>query len=155
MNTKFKVCGLLFGLWALLGTTACTSIGPRYQVAVGNYTGQPIYRIRVTENGIARFSTDHIPPTKALGSKPSKIAPPQQLELFWIDAAGKSQRQEISIDPATVASDFRGHLWMEIMPAEKVKFYVITAPPDEASDVPWTRPEDWEGAPTIPGLDMN
>ena len=134
--------------------TSCVSNTPSgYVLVVANATPAVIRGVSVEFNGGQVCSIPELPPGSFLPSARMSVAHPQSATLRWSDAAGKAKAATIRAQKALPAN-FAGKVYYEIKPDDSVKVFVDAAQASAQSDLPWNKPENWEGVPGIPGLTL-
>ena len=139
-----SLCALMLG-GCLLPKAPC-------RLSIANATTQTVSRVSVTdENGsVYRFAE--------LG--PHAISPPQAVGqplgpavLVGIAMAGAEPVEQTVTFKRAVPPDFRGRVVFQVGTNATIRSFVL---PDRggvaAGDIPWTRPEPWQGVPGIPGF---
>ncbi len=143
---------------ALVAATVCnlfivgcvsTSSGPA--VLVGNATEQRLVKA-VIRSGEQSYSFD--------GIEAFEVSPPEvrlselanRVTVEWRSEDG--QQCSGSVVLGKDLRDYRGQIQFQVDAEGVVK--VFTAPAESASEseLPWSMPANWEGAPTIPGMNM-
>ncbi len=149
--SPFPFHSLLLTLVTVLAW-GCIHSGPALWLTVANRTDTPISSIAIeNENGplyhLERLAAQEIGPYRrcAMRSKPPWT-------LNWTDAAGQSHRLALTPDKP-IPMDFRGRLVFQIdAEGDTARWLVVPDPDRLPGDLPWTRPEKWEGTLPIPGL---
>ena len=135
------------------GTSCVSSTPSGYALVVANATPAVIRGVSVEFNGGAVCSFTELQPGAFLTSARMGVAHPQSATLHWSDAAGKARSATIRAQKALPAN-FAGKVYYDIQPDDSVKVFVDAAQASAQSDLPWNKPENWEGVPGIPGLTL-
>lgn len=129
----------------------CAAIGPTCYVTVSNLTDSPVSAVSVAANDVTFYDVPALPARQAGLYRRCVIPTPKTSVLTWTTADGQTRRQTLTADKP-IPPDFHGRLFFQIEDTNTARCLVVPDPKDSAADMPWTRPEKWEGFPAIPGL---
>ncbi|MDI6775488.1 MAG: hypothetical protein QME60_08920 [Verrucomicrobiota bacterium] len=131
--------------------SSCASVGPACYVAVSNITDSPVSAVSVAAGDVTFYDARALPARQAGAYRRCVIATPKTSVLTWTTADGQTRRQTLKADKP-IPPDFRGRLFFQIEGTNTARCLVVPDPDGASCDMPWTRPEKWEGFPAIPGL---
>lgn len=140
-------CMCLIALW--VSGCATRSVAPR--VTVANEYGAPISDVRVYFGDTVRFARDGMASYEVAPGVTVEGGIPSELHVQWRTEDGELMRRTVRRE-APLPPSFRGRILLQIEHDGVVRPFVQGERGDGAADIPWARPESWEGAPNIPGL---
>jgi len=76
---------------------------------------------------------------------------PKSLLVSWKTKENKSVSRKVTLK-GNIPQSFRGRIYFQIGTNETVKPFIMPDTNDTSADMPWAKPESWEGIPGIPGL---
>ena len=141
---------LVFLASALLLTSGC-ALTSRCRVTVGNASENTVKDVVVTadKDGLSRV-TKVEPRTSAPYWEMDRDIPKSVL-VSWKTKEEKTVSRKVALQ-GNVPQTFRGRVYFQISKGDEVKPFVMPDTNDTSADMPWARPESWEGIPGIPGL---
>jgi len=154
----FRMFGIIqryfLGAVALLcfaGVWGCISVPSGPRIVIGNATESHVAEATLA-SGVRAYQFSDIGPFSVSASKPRTEAFQESLTLAWMTREGIRKSQTIELGKELL--DYSGHMQFEISADGGVR--VFTAPSEDGGDsvLPWSMPANWEGAPTIPGMNM-
>lgn len=144
------VCLCLMLCLMLSGGCITTRRGPT--LVVGNATETLISSaVLITGTGQKYVFKEIVPfSVSAAAARTSPLT--NNMKLQWQSATGGSSIAELTM-PCDIL-DFEG--WIQFQIDSKGGVRVFTAPVQDADNsvLPWSMPASWEGAPSIPGMNM-
>lgn len=136
---------------AVLLFSGCTTVKPSPKVIVTNATREPVRDV-VVRNGNAVLG--RAPLVKGNASMPAIEGLPSGLQISWVDAQGKAHQHDTELGKHVKPTHTSG-VYVQIEPGPRVVVKLGASTRKAESDIPWSKPESWEGAPSIPGLNQN
>jgi hypothetical protein len=101
--------------------------------------GKPVYQVASLSAHTSQGNTKRI-----------KGAAPKSSLIRW--KSGDRSYEKAFKPEKTLPERFQGHITLEFKSADKVLLFSQAGPDAEDPLMPWGTPEEWEGAPSIPGL---
>ncbi|MFO1490542.1 MAG: hypothetical protein U1F87_06425 [Kiritimatiellia bacterium] len=144
---------LLAAVFLACGTSCVSHTPSGYALVVANATPAVIRGVSVEFNGGQVCGLPELQPGAFSSPARMSVAHPQTATLRWSDAAGTARVATIRAQKALPAN-FAGKVFYDIQPDDSVKVFVEAAEASAQSDLPWNKPENWEGVPGIPGLTL-
>jgi hypothetical protein len=129
----------------------CATTGPSCYLTVANKTDAAVSNITIHANGALLYQKPSLAAKKASAYYRCRETAPRTVDLAWTGTDGAVHRQTVRGDKP-VPADFHGRLFFEIEGPSQARCLVVPDPDDAFADMPWARPEKWEGFPAIPGL---
>lgn len=153
--TKNRVVGYLFAIFAValsnLFIVGCVSTKSGPSVLIGNATEKQLENA-VIKSGSENYSFDRIAAfnVSAPELRLSELA--ERVTVEWRCSDGQEGRSSVALGKDL--RDYKGQIQFQVDAEGAVK--VFTAPVESSSDsaLPWSMPANWEGSPTIPGMNM-
>lgn len=143
---------LLFVAATVACMSACVTTRPSgYKLVVGNATNKAVSNVAVDFGGTPVSAIPALKPNAFQASPRMSVAHPASARLTWTNAAGQPRAATIKAQKV-LPSDFAGVVYYQIQPDDTVKVFIEAAASGPQSDLPWSKPENWEGVPGIPGL---
>jgi hypothetical protein len=129
------------------GSVGCVSDGTRPKVVVTNAGREPLREVTATA-GQALLGR-----SETLEGNTSFTLPgiPGNLLLSWTDGAGQRHSFDTRLQEHLPPEGARA-VYVQIESDQRVRVRLDAKPRRAESDLPWNKMENWEGAPTIPGL---
>jgi len=150
---KFKQqLRMLFFTLFYLTASGCVSTVRGPTLMVGNATDSIISRaVLITESG-QNYSFNNIVPYSVSGGTSRTTPLSSDMRVEWQCIGGISNSSTLNISEDIL--DFNGWIQFQIDSSGAVK--VFTAPMEDSGNsvLPWSMPASWEGAPSIPGMNM-
>ncbi len=138
-----SVLALAVGLLA-----GCASVGSMPSLVIGNATEQKIEGVVVVSGGdTLDFGT--VAPL-AVSFPHARLAPLEgTVTIRWVSGGTQKSRK---VKLGDELRNYGGHMQFEVNVNDVVK--VFTAPVEKSGDsvLPWSMPANWEGSPSIPGM---
>lgn len=136
----------------MLCAAGCLSTVKAPTLVVGNATESLISHVALTTESGQIYSFKDIPPHSVSSGSTRISALTPEIRVEWKFLPDGSNSLDISISEHI--QDFNG--WIQFQIDSKGAVKVFTAPMDDAegSVLPWSMPASWEGAPSIPGMNM-
>lgn len=142
----------IFAAAAMACVSACVSSRPSgYKLVLGNATDKAVSNLAVDFGGTSVCAIPGLAPNAFQASPRMSMAHPASAKLIWTNAAGQPRSATIKAQKV-LPSDFAGVVYYQIQPDDTVKVFIEGAASGPQSDLPWSKPENWEGVPGIPGL---
>ena len=137
---------------AMACASACVSTRPSgYKLVLGNATDKAVSNLAVDFGGASVCAVPALKANAFQASPRMSVAHPASAKLTWTNAAGQPRTATIKAQKV-LPSDFAGVVYYQIQPDDTVKVFIEAAASGPQSDLPWSKPENWEGVPGIPGL---
>ncbi len=134
----------------LLSLTGCASTKQTQKVHVTNAARKPLTGVSLASGPTRLGQWETLPGST---SRSVEGLPPSLL-VSWTDADGKAHRVDTRLKEH-VPPGFSSDVYVQIEPDNRVNVKLGVARRKAESDMPWTKPESWEGAPNIPGLNQD
>lgn len=129
-------------------TVGCASTN-RHQITVGNeHPSLSLREVRVEADGRFLRKFHHIGPLRQGVLKPGRGAPPEVIEVSWLDAEGT--RRHARVEPSD--PEFRGQIAIYINLDHSTGLALVAPEEGGLSILPWNMPEAWEGSIMLPGM---
>lgn len=137
---------------AMACASACVSTRPSgYKLVVGNATDKAVGDVAVAFGDALVCSIPGLKANAFQASPRMSMSHPASARLTWTNAAGQPRTATIKAQKV-LPPDFAGVVYYQIQPDDTVKVFIEAAASGPQSDLPWSKPENWEGVPGIPGL---
>ena len=122
------------------------------RIAVSNMSTAAVSNVVLQSGEVTQYTAPRIPAKTSGRCVPPVGAPPRATQLSWTDDIGQTHRKELRA-PFPLPDDFAGRIVFQIDGPGSARMFVLPDDPDRfSSDMPWAKPEKWEGHPNIPGL---
>ncbi len=132
--------------------SACVSTrSSGYKLVLGNATDKPVGNLAVDFGGTTVCTIAALPANAFQASPRMSVAHPATARLSWSNDAGQPRSATI-LSHKVLPPDFAGVVYYQIQADDTVKVFIEAAASGPLSDLPWSKPENWEGVPGIPGL---
>jgi len=150
MSKKFfiRVSLLILGV----SVVGCATTGGGFDLTVSNNSDAKVKEVEVVLDGRLAYRVDQLKPREIMVDPISvRASGPRESLVRWRTEKGETVEKRFAPEKP-LPRNFKGKLDMEFRSAVEVVMYSDLMENREGSLIPWARPEDWEGAPTIPGL---
>jgi hypothetical protein len=124
-----------------------------YKITAYNNTDKPIKDFIIQYGDEIVGSSLVLDPKKERGQIRRIERIPATIRLKWKNAEGHPFDKTVT-PKLKIPRPFRGELYVKISPAGGADIYVYPTFDPEESSIPWGKPADWEGSPSIPGLNQ-
>ena len=141
------------GLMIALAMGCVSTFTPKgYELTVSNNSDAKVKDVEVVLDGSLAFRAAQLKP-RELMADPIQLrgSGPQETIIRWKTENGDAQEKIFSPEKP-LPKRFDGRLDMEFKSDKDVAMYSDLKENKEGSVLPWATPEEWEGAPSIPGL---
>lgn len=126
------------------------STPPPCRLTVSNVSEVAVEQVAVQSGDRLLYSVPSIAPRTRAEYQAVREDLPRSFSVNWRPAGGAARSQTVEA-PGAIPKSFRGRVYFEIAGPE-VKLFVLPDSNDRGSDMPWARPESWEGFPSLPGF---
>ncbi len=144
----FLFSGLVLALAVSLAG-GCAS--GRVRLAVNNVGESPLLDIVVLSDSEILLHARRLTRLSATPEVRLSAPPTGETVVQWTGADGITRRRKV-VAGEPVPARFRGVFLVQIGREDDVRLFVIPERSADKQDIPWARPESWEGYPGIPGL---
>ena len=142
------------GPYTLLLVTMLLSgcaLSNRCRMTVGNASKYVITDVTVQVQNEILYQAEKIPSRTSASDEKMKRNIPQSLRVSWKTHDHQSRSKTVTLQ-GEIPQSFRGRIYFQISQNDNVKSFITPDSQDTSADMPWAKPESWEGVPGIPGL---
>lgn len=144
---KNAMLALFMGLFLV----ACQTSGPQFNLVLSNASNADVSDVEVLLDGKPAYQVARLlAHTNQGNTKRIKGVAPKASLIRW--KSGDRSYEKAFKPEKTLPDSFQGHITLEFKSADKVLLFSQAGPDTEDPLMPWGTPEEWEGAPSIPGL---
>jgi hypothetical protein len=128
----------------------CTTTPSAPKVIITNAGRQALTKLEV-KTGAQRLALISSLPGQGSESIDSL---PASMQLSWVAPDGTPHQHDTALQ-THLPRNFRSNVYVQIEADQKVRIMLGASTNKTESDIPWSKPESWEGVPSIPGLNGN
>ena len=147
INALRAICLLLTCLFLASGC----AISSRCRITVGNATENIVTDVVVKADQDVLYQITSVKPRASAPYWDMDRDIPKSLLVSWKEKDNKSVSKKITLK-GDIPESFRGRVYFQIGRDGEVKPFITPDTNDTSTDMPWNKPESWEGIPGIPGL---
>lgn len=145
MSTVILVCVLL-----AVCSGCAIFCSKKSGIQAGNSSDNPVTKV-VIETDAGSYQIGAVQAHSVSGIRKLTSSVGKESTVKWTDTEGKEHSVRC-VSNKIINKDFYGVVQFQIDAENKVRMFVLPHPGSAGSDLPWSTPASWEGAPTLPGF---
>ncbi|MFT5123259.1 MAG: hypothetical protein ACI9TH_005001 [Kiritimatiellia bacterium] len=131
--------------------TGCQTSGPQFKLVLSNASNVDVSDVEVLLDGKPVYQLAQLEAHENQGnSLLIKGKAPNTSIIRW--NSGENSYEKTFKPEKSLPKSFQGHITLEFKAADEVQLFSQAGQAGQDPEMPWSTPEEWEGAPSIPGL---